>query len=57
MADPNQRPGTAGGFLVALGLTIGTIVGLLVGQPSIGFLIGLGVGSAIAVLIWLKERG
>ena len=57
MADPNQRPGTAGGFLLALALTIGTIAGLLTGQPSIGFLIGLGIGSVIAVLLWLKGRG
>lgn len=56
MADPIQRPGTAGGFLLALALIAGTIVGLVAGQPSIGFLAGLGIGSVVAVLLWLKGR-
>ncbi|MFL0585255.1 MULTISPECIES: hypothetical protein [Sphingomonas] len=57
MADPLKRPGNAGGFLIAVGLLAGTVIGLLVGQPSIGFLAGLAIGSAIAVAMWLKDRG
>lgn len=57
MAPSPQRPGSAGGFLVAVCLVIGTIVGLIVGQPSIGFLVGLGVGALAAVALWLKDRG
>lgn len=56
MADPIQRPGTAGGFLLALTLVAGTVIGLLLGQPSIGFLVGLGIGSVIALLLWLKGQ-
>ncbi|MDF2495044.1 hypothetical protein [Sphingomonas sp.] len=56
MADPLKRPGNAGGFLVAVSLLAGTVIGLIVGQPSIGFLVGLAVGSAAAVAMWLKDR-
>jgi hypothetical protein len=57
MPDTNQRPGTAGGFLLAVLMLAGTIVGLVVGQPSIGFLAGLALGSVAAVLLWLRDRG
>ncbi len=56
MAPSPQRPGFAGGFLVAVCLAIGTIIGLIVGQPSIGFLVGLSVGALAAVALWLKDR-
>ncbi len=56
MAEPIQRPGAAGGFLLAAALLVGTVIGLLVGEPSIGFLVGLGIGSVVAVLLWLRER-
>jgi hypothetical protein len=35
---------------------VGAVLGGLMGQPSIGLLVGLGLGTAIAVLIWWKER-
>lgn len=47
---------TAGGFPIAIGALGGTIVGLIVRQPSIGFLAGLALGTLIALAIWLKER-
>jgi hypothetical protein len=53
-ADP--RNSSAGGVLVALGAIIGSIVGLIERQPTIYFLIGLGVGSLAAVMIWLMDR-
>lgn len=56
MADPIHRPGTAGGFLLALFLILGTVAGLMLGQPSIGFLVGLGIGSVTALLLWLKGQ-
>lgn len=50
------RHSTAGGFPIAIGALGGTVAGLFAGQPSIGFLAGLGLGCLIAVVIWLRER-
>lgn len=56
MSPPSQRSDSAGGLVLAVSLMIGTIIGLVAGQPSLGFLAGLVVGAAIAVMIWLKGR-
>ena len=56
MTDPAPRPANAGGFIIAASLLLGTIIGLVFGQPSIGFLAGLAFGSAIAVILWLRDR-
>lgn len=56
MSDPDQRSNSAGGFLLAVSLMVGTIMGLLLGQPSVGFLAGLVIGSIAAVSLWLKGR-
>lgn len=50
-----RRPRSAGMFL-ALSIIAGVVIGTLRGEPSAGFLIGLGVGIAIAVLVWLVDR-
>jgi len=34
----------------------GVVGGVIVGQSSIGFLVGAGAGVTIAILIWLRER-
>ncbi|MGD9812709.1 MAG: hypothetical protein AB7U35_15500 [Sphingobium sp.] len=52
-----RKPATGGGVFIALLTLGGAIGGGLMGQPSIGLLTGFGVGVAIAILIWLKERG
>ena len=54
---PASRPANAGGFLLAAALIVGTGIGLVFGEPSIGFLAGLAVGAASALLIWLRGRG
>lgn len=41
---------------MALGIVAGVIVGGLLGQPSIGFLGGLGAGLVLVVLVWLIDR-
>lgn len=46
----------AGGSLLALSMVAGVVVGTLYGQPSIGFLAGLGVGILLFILIWLMDR-
>lgn len=55
MPKPTPSP-LAGGFPIALGALGGTIVGLATGEPSIGFLIGLGLGVILALAIWLFDR-
>ncbi|MEQ9661739.1 MAG: hypothetical protein RLN87_04225 [Parasphingopyxis sp.] len=45
-----------GGIFIALGVIGGVIAGAALGQPSIGFLAGLGIGVALAVLTWLMTR-
>jgi hypothetical protein len=46
----------AGGIFVALGLLIGTTTGILKGQPSLGAVIGLGAGGALALLVWVADH-
>lgn len=52
----NSPPRLAGGIFIALGLLGGAIIGVPMGQTSAGMIIGLGAGSAIAVLVWLFDR-
>ena len=48
---------TAGGAPLALLTVAGPVVaGLLGYSPSIGFLVGLGLGVAVALLMWLTGR-
>jgi hypothetical protein len=57
--QPSKTP-LAGGFLLMLCLIVGAIVGMVVGQPSIGILAGAGIGILVAVLIWAwdsRRRG
>ncbi|WP_085808625.1 hypothetical protein [Sphingomonas sp. TZW2008] len=57
MNDRPSRPPSAGGFLIAMSLLVGTVLGFMNGQTTIGFLIGLAVGVALSVAIWLRTRG
>jgi hypothetical protein len=47
---------TGAGAILALTILGGTILGGLMGQPSIGLLAGTGLGIAVALLLWMKER-
>lgn len=55
MADtpPSNSP-KGGGAPLALLVLAGVIIGGLMGQPTIGLLVGLGLGIAVAVLIWRR---
>ena len=46
----------AGGFFIALGALGGTVVGIALRQPSMGFLSGLAIGALIALAVWLIDR-
>jgi len=55
-SKPPRKTPLAGGFLIALGATIGAVIGLDRGQPTIGLLIGTGIAVALSVLLWLVSR-
>lgn len=46
----------AGGFPIAVGALLGTVAGLVLRQPSIGFLAGLALGCVVALVVWLRDR-
>ncbi len=46
----------AGGSILAISIIAGTVAGIIVGQPSIGFLVGTAAGGLLAFLFWLNER-
>ncbi|WP_404334190.1 hypothetical protein AB2M62_12575 [Sphingomonas sp. MMS12-HWE2-04] len=56
MASSSSRNPMAGGFLLAVSLIVGVLVGIARGQPSIGFVAGFGVGVALLVGVWLLDR-
>ena len=54
----DQQPGSprgAGSILALLSIT-GIIAGGLIGQPTAGLLAGIGLGGAIALAMWLRDR-
>jgi hypothetical protein len=46
----------AGGSILAVSIIAGTIAGVIVREPSIGFLVGAGAGIVLLILFWLQER-
>lgn len=50
------RSTQAAGFILAISIMAGAVAGVIVGQPSIGFLAGLTAGVLIAIVYWLSER-
>lgn len=46
----------AGGFLLCIALLTGALTGVFLGQPSVGFLVGAGIGLALVLLVWLLDR-
>lgn len=57
MTDPAPPPPTrAGGVLLAAGILGGVVIGSALGQASIGFLVGLGVGMLAVVGVWYGDR-
>jgi hypothetical protein len=52
----NSQPRLAGGIFIAFGLLIGAIIGIAMDQPSAGTVIGMAIGTVIAVVIWIVDR-
>lgn len=56
--SPPNAPGPRGaGGPIVLILIAGVVIGVAAGQPTIGFLAGLGVAIAVAILLWVSDRG
>ena len=54
--DRRGRYKQAGGSILAISIIAGTVAGVIVGQPSIGFLVGTAAGLLLLFLFWLHER-
>lgn len=52
----SRPPQRGGGILIAGGLVLGAIAGVAIGQPSLGFLAGLGLGCAAAIAMAIADR-
>ena len=53
---PQSKTPAAGGFLIAVGLTVGAILGMTRGNALMWLLGGAVVGVAAAVAVWLIDR-
>ena len=58
MATPPPSPTPiSGGFVLAAAILIGTVIGVVAGQPSAGFVGGAVVGGvALAAIWWIDKR-
>ena len=55
MANESRNP-AGGGIFIALGAAAGIVIGRLYAQTSIGLVVGVAVGAAIALFLWWRER-
>ena len=46
----------AGGIFLVLAITVGTVAGIVIGEPSAGFLAGLATGLVILGAMWWTDR-
>ena len=46
----------SGGFAIGLGALLGGLWGVYSGQAILGLAGGMGIGAAIALLVWLVDR-
>lgn len=51
-----KKSARSGGIFIAIGMIGGAFTGIYFGQPSAGMIVGLGIGSMIALAIWLYDR-
>lgn len=51
-----SRSPAAGGFFLILAILAGFVLGVTLGRPLEGVLLGTLGGTAIAILVWLVDR-
>jgi len=57
MSRPSHsKTPAAGGFLLAVALTVGAVIGMTRGNALLWLLIGALVGGAAATAVWLADR-
>ena len=56
MDHDNRTKLRAGGFPIAILTLAGTIIGVALGQSTIGILAGVAFGCGVALLLWLRDR-
>lgn len=56
MDEQNRNQGRAGGVFIALGAIAGAGIGVAYREPSLGLIMGLAGGGAVAILLWLANR-
>lgn len=61
MTDPAQpRPpqptSNGGGIFIAIGIVGGIIAGVATGEVTVAVLVGLGLGTLAALLLWWRSR-
>jgi len=55
--EKTGRKGTrAGGFILAICILAGAIVGVILGEASAGLLAGAALGTLIALALWWRDR-
>jgi hypothetical protein len=54
--EDSGRLARSGGCLLAFALLAGTFVGMVLGQPSIGFLAGSALGLILVIAVFLLDR-
>ena len=52
---PRRNPRGAGGPFILI-LLVAIVIGFLLHQPTIGFLVGVGVALAVTLVLWLADR-
>jgi len=54
--EQHSRASRAGGAIIAFSILLGAVVGIKLGQPSAGTVIGTAVGVAITLVLYLYDR-
>ena len=53
----DSRSPAGGGAILAGSILTGTVLGLISGETSLGVVLGIVLGTAGAIAIWLRDRG
>jgi hypothetical protein len=56
MNSSGNRTAQAGGFILAASMIAGFVGGTIVGQASVGFLVGTATGMLMLLVHWLYDR-